>query len=348
MEHVSVTIAKPVRLDTLDYLRGLAALGIMVYHLMSWSFGPQPVDTFLGRVGTYGVSVFYVLSGLTLQHVYASQMTNMRTVRQFFVRRVFRIFPLLWLVTIAALLLARVMPDLLDLFLNLSGLFGFVAWDTYFSPGVWSIGNELVFYALFPFIVLAAKRRWGLAIAGGVLGVFYLYFAFFGIDPSSDLAEEWSIYINPLNQAFLFYLGFLIGHVLHAKNVKPLALHLGLWLSLALFIVWPTTANHMDIVTGWNRVVFTLLCVVMCAAVFKLRPSLPKPLHLPLVTLGHASYSVYLLHPIVFTFLARFEILGVRGLAIATFGVTLLLAYASYRWFEMPINRLGRKVSFKV
>ncbi|MFD5599908.1 acyltransferase family protein [Leucobacter sp. NPDC058333] len=338
------TMKPAVRLDSLDYLRGLAALGIMLYHVASWTFGDQPADTFSGRIGTYGVSIFYVLSGLTLQHVYFSQMTDMRSVRQFFVRRVFRIFPLLWLVTIIAIVLSRTAPDPFDLFLNLTGLFGFVSWDTYFSAGVWSIGNELVFYALFPIIVLAARSRAGLWVVGAVLGGLYLYFAFIGIDPSESMTDEWSTYINPLNQAFLFYCGFLIGHLLHSVRLSKVVVHGSLWGGIALFILWPTSAERIDLVTGWNRLVFTVLCVLICAAIYKIQPSLPRPVHVPLVTLGHASYSVYLLHPIVYNVLNKSELLGNRSTALATIVLTLVVAYASYRWFEMPINRLARKL----
>ena len=54
------------RLYNLDYLRGLAALGIMAVHLSTLADGPLSTQSFPGRYGVYGVSVFYILSGLTL------------------------------------------------------------------------------------------------------------------------------------------------------------------------------------------------------------------------------------------------------------------------------------------
>ena len=50
----------------LDYLRGLAALGILAVHLSTLAVGPLSTNSFPGRYGVYGVSVFYILSGLTL------------------------------------------------------------------------------------------------------------------------------------------------------------------------------------------------------------------------------------------------------------------------------------------
>lgn len=59
-----------LRLHNLDYLRGIAASVIMIYHLSSWVFGRHDVGSFLGKSGVYGVSIFYILSGLTLFYVY--------------------------------------------------------------------------------------------------------------------------------------------------------------------------------------------------------------------------------------------------------------------------------------
>lgn len=337
-----------VRLDSLDYLRGLAALGIMVYHMLSWTYGVPTADTFMGRVGIYGVSIFYVLSGLTLQHVYFEEMVDFRAVRRFFVRRVFRIFPLLWLVTFAAIFVAGTVPNLFDLFLNLTGLFGFAAWDTYFATGAWSIGNELVFYAFFPLIVLAARMRYGLVVLGILFGGTYATFAFIVLSPHLDLGDQWSNYVNPLNQVFLFYCGFLIGHLLRRVSPRRLVVHLAFWGALAGFVFWPTGAESIEIVTGWNRIAFTIFCVVLCAAVYKLLPDPWAPVHRAFITLGHISYAVYLLHPIIYGILDRAGTIEKQALAAVTIVLTVAAAYASYRWLEMPLNRWGRRVSFKV
>jgi len=320
----------------------------MIYHLASWTFGDQPADTFLGRLGTYGVSMFYVLSGLTLQHVYSHHLQSWADTGRFFIRRIFRIFPLLWLATTMAIVVSRLEPDAFKVLLNFTGLFGFVAWDQYIATGAWSIGNELVFYALFPIIVWSARSKLGTALTGLVLGGIYVYFAFFALDPTAELSDEWGTYVHPLNQAFLFYCGFLIGHLLRAIQARRLLVHFVLWGGIVAFILWPTSIERIDIVTGWNRLAFTLICVAICAAIYKTQPRLPKPIHAPLLMLGHASYSVYLLHPIVYNSFRRLDRFSDVQNAALTVILTLLIAYATYRWIEMPINRFGRRVSNKL
>ncbi|MGZ5244541.1 MAG: acyltransferase family protein, partial [Bacteroidia bacterium] len=63
------------RIHNLDYLRGIAAFGIMAYHYLAWSFGEFSAEDFMGRFGLYGVSIFYCLSGLTLYSVYHEKFT---------------------------------------------------------------------------------------------------------------------------------------------------------------------------------------------------------------------------------------------------------------------------------
>lgn len=115
-----------LRLHNLDYLRGIAASVIMIYHLSSWVFGRHDVGSFLGKSGVYGVSIFYILSGLTLFYVYYESLKNeVVSVIKFFVKRIFRIFPLLWIVTFLGVFYVGKVPNFLDLLLNLTGLFGF-------------------------------------------------------------------------------------------------------------------------------------------------------------------------------------------------------------------------------
>lgn len=339
------------RLYNLDYLRGLAAFGIMIYHYLSWTLGEFSSDTFMGRFGIYGVSIFYVLSGLTLYYVYYNKMKPSKgDIFSFFKKRVFRIFPLLWLVTIVSIILSRTMPDSTDLFLNLSGLFGFIKWDKYFSPGVWSIGNELVFYIFLPFFILFIKKFKPLMIllALVIFGL-YLYFAFVKLNPNLTLSEQWKNYVNPLNQVFLFLSGFLIGYFLHNIKIKNSIILSFLLFGIVLFTFYPTTGDSINTVIGINRLVFTMCCFIICICFYKLTFKFPEFIHKPLTLLGEASYSVYLLHPIVWSLtgaalgIFRRHIFYVPELVnlILSVVLTLIISYYVYQYFEKYFMKLG-------
>ncbi|MDC4571079.1 acyltransferase family protein, partial [Acinetobacter baumannii] len=84
------------RFESLDWLRGVMAFAIMIYHLISWEvFHPQAGNV-LGNFGIYGVSIFFVLSGLSMGIVYNKYIKDFHTSIVFFVRRLFRLLPLLW------------------------------------------------------------------------------------------------------------------------------------------------------------------------------------------------------------------------------------------------------------
>lgn len=341
------------RLHTLDYLRGLCAFGIMIYHYFTFNSGLYTSEAFMARLGLYGVSVFYVLSGLTLYLVYYDKMKPSGSdVLDFARRRFYRIFPLLWLVTITAVALTRRIPDLSDLFLNLSGLFGFVKWYAYFSTGVWSIGNELVFYSLFPvFVYLSRKSSKLLAIFSVLIFGIYLYFAFALLNPDAPLADQWRTYINPLNQVFLFLAGFLLGRfgslIPTSRYISP-ALFL---LAIVIFIFYPVRGNTIALITGVERIIFTIATIALCVSFFRLKVDVPNFVHRPLAHLGEASYSVYLLHPIVYTIADKvFRRIDPAAsvhwyLKIAVCAIaTLVLSHFVYEYFEKYFMKKGRRV----
>jgi peptidoglycan/LPS O-acetylase OafA/YrhL len=289
------------RLYNLDYLRGLAAFGIMIYHYFIWTSGGFTSESFMGRLGVYGVSIFYILSGLTLFHVYFEKMEfSKKGIISFFKKRIFRIFPLLWLVTILSIFLSKKTPNHYDLFLNLTGLFGFIQWEKYFSVGVWSIGNELVFYVLFPFFIFFTKRYKPIMFLIFILFLgLYLYFAFYVLKSDLKLSEQWKDYVNPLNQAFLFLSGFLVGYFLNNIKVNNLILLGFIFIGLGLFVFFPASGDVINIVTGPKRLIFTFSCLLISVGFYKITFQLPRLIHRPLTIMGESSYSIYLLHPLV-------------------------------------------------
>ncbi|HOZ88077.1 MAG TPA: acyltransferase [Bacteroidia bacterium] len=337
------------RIDSLDYLRGLSAFGIMMAHYLAWSSGSIfMADTFMGRITIYAVAIFYMLSGIALYHVYYDTIQPSKTDVLLFARkRIFRIFPLLWFTIIAALLLSRKVPNPLDLFLNLSGLFGFFKWEVTFSAGIWSIGNELVFYCCFPFFVWFTKshKSWMILLATVIFGL-YLYFAFIVITPGKSLDDQWRNYTNPLNQLFLFLIGFLTGLFFHTVKIKNAVTSAILLCGLALLIFYPACGDPVILVTGFNRLVFTFFIFLICLGFYKMTFDLPGIIHKPLKLIGDASYSLYLLHPLIYfslglaagEYLANWNHL-LRFLFLLV--LTLAVSFLMYRYFERYFTKKG-------
>src|SRR5262249_54537957 len=91
------------RHHALDLLRGLAAVGVSAYHF-TYSNGLD-----IQSLGTFGVYVFFVLSGLTMMLVYGGQFSKWipeDDLITFYWNRIARIMPLLAAASLVSLLLA--------------------------------------------------------------------------------------------------------------------------------------------------------------------------------------------------------------------------------------------------
>jgi len=352
------------RLHNLDYLRGMAAFGIMIYHYLTWTYGHFSAETFLGRVGVYGVSIFYVLSGLTLYLVYQDKMKiNKLNITNFFIKRIFRIFLLMWLAIFVSITLSGQKTNLYDLFLNLTGLFGFLNWDKYFSIGLWSIGNELVFYTFFiVFMILIQFQKKLFYVLTLVIFLIFIYFSFFIFSENNHttytLSSMWRYYSNPLNQVFLFLGGFLIGFFFVDKQINKNWGSITLTIGFIIFCLYPVSGNTVFLVTGVSRIVFTMSCFLICFGFYKTNFNFKPTIHLPLSILGEISYSMYLIHPLIIIFVRTlifflnshfFKVPFITSVVLLTSIIsTIFLSYFMYQYFEKYFIKLGNsKFSLK-
>lgn len=348
MAERGATTAGAPRQEPLDWLRGLLALSIMLNHRMRWDLTRLKADSLLGRLGVYGVSMFFVLSGLSIAVAYHRSLDSAGGIWRFGVRRVFRIWPLLWLavITLTLLLAARgEAPSWRLIALNLTTLFGFVMPTAYLNVGAWSIGNEMVYYALTPLIVAAYNRS---VLLGNLLllataGI-DAAFAIHWLHADATLASQWAIYINPFNNLFLYTAG--VGLFYNAagpvwSNARTFA---AMIVAVAVLAFYPVMGDQALIVTGANRFVFCAASVLLVLAFYKSGIALWLGIATPLTQFGLATYGVYLLHPLVRE-LCR-PALPASGAVVTvplTIGLTLLVSWVLYHRFELPMMQLGKR-----
>lgn len=341
------------RLEPLDWLRGFLAFSIMLYHLTCWGFREPDASSVIGRLGVYGVSMFFVISGLSMAAAYHAKMRDLpRSAGRFFIRRVFRIWPLLWVTVAAATLGWALKGQPVDgwmLFLNLTTLFGFVDPGAYINTGAWSIGNEMVYYALTPaLLVLYNKGRW---LGNALLFLAFCIgglFAFHLLEPEVTLAAQWGTYIHPFNNLFFYAAGVaLFYNTRYTSRLRGGSLLVG---ALVIFAAWLADGDLIVVVTGGHRVVFALASLALVLGFFKLSTRPPAFVARPLAAFGAATYGVYLLHPLVHGVV---RLLGGRlglsdaslVLSAATVMLTIVTALISYSLFEALLIRLGKRIS---
>ncbi|HQV04295.1 MULTISPECIES: acyltransferase [unclassified Novosphingobium] len=196
--------AGPRHLDALTGIRGIAAWGVVLYHirLSLTAILPDPVIAAVAK-GYLAVDLFFILSGFVIWYNYAARITQggWAETRHFLWRRFARVWPLhgailAAFVGFAALLIATGRDasgyPLAELPLHLLlvqnwGLTSDLSWN---HPA-WSISTEFAAYLLFPPLVLAARwdrmPSWVPAIVAAALaGAIHLLFALNGYTGLGD------------------------------------------------------------------------------------------------------------------------------------------------------------------
>ncbi len=168
--------AAPARYPCFDGLRALAALSVVAYHTItefspSWYTGVAA--DWISRLGSFGVCVFFLISGFLLYRPYVLAHFEGRPVPEllpFWKRRFFRIFPAYWVAAAALFLVFQLqnIPTFLDGLTAFGLLQNYRAGYEFYGIGVaWTLVVEVSFYVALPFIAMALR---GLAGRTATLG----------------------------------------------------------------------------------------------------------------------------------------------------------------------------------
>jgi len=353
------------RITELDGIRGLAALGVVVYHYHK-HLEAAPLEIILAPIyhgGLFFVDLFFVLSGFILAQVYSHEARYL-TLRSALVSRVARLYPLHLLTLCIAAALQKLHVVLADhgfiyvyndwyhlalnlVMLNESGLqTGFS-----FNGPSWSISTEFIVNVLFLLVALRSPRRafWlGLALVAGMILL--------------DVATHWSEpprYLAPFNRLFRCFLGFGAGLVLREIHERVKSKRAPGWLteitlaaavlSMLYFMSMPERSATFYVLSlaCFPAIILLSLRSKVMGAVLRTRP---------LVLLGHCSFSLYLLHFPIELLLQDLQLLTGRSLPydstlfFAGYLCAICMAsYLTYRCFEAPsrqiIKSLGNRHS---
>jgi peptidoglycan/LPS O-acetylase OafA/YrhL len=172
------------RLPALDGVRGLAVLMVLVFHFSSWtgtalrSLGPL---RYLMQLGWCGVDLFFVLSGFLITGILWDARGAPHALRNFYVRRVLRIFPLYYAALAAVFLVAAPLWRANDKLQEAAGLQIWL-WTYLTNVGItlrgiegfhglghfWSLAVEEHFYLFWPLLVLRLPRQKLLRVCAAV------------------------------------------------------------------------------------------------------------------------------------------------------------------------------------
>jgi exopolysaccharide production protein ExoZ len=287
-----------MRLNNLQILRAIAASLVVYYHCDVHFLG---LDVF----GSCGVDIFFVLSGFIMTMI-AGRGSGAPTPAEFLQRRIARIVPLYWSMTLAIFTVAALAPSVLH---STRSSLGELAKSLFFVPFFkddwsiqpllyvgWTLNLEMYFYACIALGLWLWRDRWQW-VASGLITAILAGCTMFG-SRGNALVES---YRRPL--VFEFLAGIVAFHVYCA--VSPRAA--GRWkfalgmLTAAALVALPALeaiggGGRGDVWRAgtWGPCAF--VCVTGAALLSKAGLDLSWR---PLVLAGDASYALYLSHPYV-------------------------------------------------
>jgi len=331
------------RVTTVDFARGLMACAVMIYHLLYWE-GIADIE----RIGFYAVYGFFVISGFSLHIAYTGKLGNSAQLCKFAIRRYARIAPLFY-TALFFYLLQNGLPDRWPLLLlaNFSLGLGFMnPGDTSILVGGWSIGVEIVFYVFFPLaLMLAAQSVRRITAIAAVALVAQIIFVNYVLAGLNSTGEGWVRYTQPVSFAGYFVMGMFFAELYRARPYMkgaPVMPKLALY-CLVPFVVIPAS-EPLDLLRGWRGLILAASTIgLVGAAAFIEEPT--GRLRQVAKKLGDLSYSIYLLHPLVFIFIRDHGVPTSTVRIVATIVVSLIAANLLHRFIEMPCRNLGRRIT---
>jgi peptidoglycan/LPS O-acetylase OafA/YrhL len=371
------------RIRELDGLRGAAIAMVVILHYFQLTIVARPGSALAylqaaARLSWTGVDLFFVLSGFLIGGILLDSRASTNYYSVFYKRRFFRIVPI-YVVTLlltAGLVSLKLGSDSSSFkWLTTEG----APWYAYFtftqnfwmahagSGGfnglamTWSLAVEEQFYLTLPLYIRALSRRWLVgALATGIVGAPVLRMVLLHFRTENSVG----IYTMMLCRADALLLGVLAAVLLRNERWRERIRGAGAAFEICIPIfllgmgfltvrAWKPTLFLMSSV-GYTWVAlfyFTILLFLLT------RPDslLSKAFRMKwLCRLGTLAYGIYLFHTAVQYLL--FGLIWGHGATIrnvpeflvtlAALVLTLVLATLSWRYFEQPLVRMGRQVSF--
>nr|WP_255429250.1 acyltransferase [Ramlibacter albus] len=337
-------------------MRGLCALTVASYHLLYWL---KIVE--LPALGTYGVYLFFVLSGASLAYNYdAARVRGARNMASFLFARWMRLAPLYLL--LCPLYLAMLAwhtggwPGAIPERLALNATFAFGLWDpalTAILIGGWSLGIEFVFYLFFPLITrVLPNALWRNALFAALVLLQWAWI--YGTVGAKGWTDGVVDYHQVPGFAAYFFGGCIIGHLRRERDLGlPIGVGLATWLGMGvlLFLLMPHQAGD-ELLGVRGALLFTACFAVVF---FSGQVRVPGSMRDLAAWLGDVTYGCYLLHPIVMWSFLWFWLPAAPGmetgrrvaLLVGVLAITCMLATFSERWVERPFRRWARRLSLR-
>lgn len=353
------------KVNSLTSLRFFAALAVFMHHVSTISFFSMGKLDYLGHFfyeGNTGVTFFYVLSGFIISFSYREKMiSGASKAWGFILNRLARIYPVHFITFFIAIAVYYGSQNLQDItatkaFMNIllvQSWYPSLSTSFSFNGVSWSISVEMFFYSSFILLCFLSGRQIAVLLVILLSIIIFIQKSNIAHDALSNIDRVWLFYVNPLFRIVDFISGMLIFHVY--KNLKHI--NIGL-LTSSLMEVFSILLLVVFILMNGNSTpemrldIYYIIPISIIILVFSVSNGLmSKAITIrPLIFLGEASFSFYMIHQIVFNYYlmnVTFTMSGVNDFWISVstiFVISILLSNILYAYYERPVNLALRRI----
>ena len=345
-------------LGGIEALRAYAAVAIILYHVI-WiaGFDPPHALMVIKRHAAIGVPLFFAVSAFSLAYGYEGRLQGEGAIRDFYLRRLFRIAPLYYASCLARIAVvlgpAWALSHPVDLALAATFTFNMSpAHVEGIALASWSIGVEMLFYLVFPLVIALARdlaSALRLTLAAGVVACIFAW-------KTGEITGF-------VQHSILFNLPYF-GAGLVAYRLFRLRQDLPFWplavfaLGSAMFLMWMVNPWALALTRAGDNAVYQMWWNIPIGAACLAMASNPSVIACNPATrwLGKVSFSLYLAHPYIIPVLKRTGVYAAisdlpGGSAVTfaaasavTLAATALVAWPLYAFIEAPGQELGRRL----
>lgn len=320
---------------SIQYLRAVAALSVAVYHI-----GNHAGISF--EIGATGVDLFFVISGFIMWTVTTGRKSDPGL---FLLDRVTRIAPPYIMLTVLTYLTARYVPSV---FPNMRTSLSHVVLSVLFIPHVdpygtnfplivsgWTLNYEFFFYAIFAIMLLVTARA---RLQASTAALVLISLAGVLIKPDSPIAKA---YTSPLLLEFCS--GLWLGAAWTNWRLPAVGWGgIGLAAGCAGLVLWQVLQGTDP--GMWRALAWGVPALLVVGGALAIERHKGMPYFRPLLSVGNASYSIYLVN--AFTTAAAWRLMN--GLSLPVYyagGLILSVAGGFVFWWvvERPLTQRLRR-----
>jgi peptidoglycan/LPS O-acetylase OafA/YrhL len=343
-------------LPYIDGLRGVAIIFVVLAHMG------------LGRIipGGFGVSLFFFISGLLITRllIIESQQNGKISLKKFYLRRIFRLYPALLLMTILAVVILVLFHTRIHFLAILSSLFYFANYYyAYFKPPAindldnifniaWSLSVEEHFYLVFPilfyFFYKGGSRLllYLLVIVCGAAFAYRYHLLYYTAEEDAVITLIYVVTETRVDSIIWGCISSLLIHQVQSKWYLNV-LHSKWALVIGVAIIFSSVLFSDRIFAEAFRFTRQSLAFMFIVPTigFLAKGAIIKRIfeNFILVFIGKLSYSLYLFHWLAVTMANYFFKFASPTWFVFAIVLSILFSLASYYWVERPFVRFRKK-----